>query len=527
MLSIVTFLIFTVGVFVFTWYKARNVNMQSSEGYFLGGRSLPGIVIACSLVLTNLSTEQMVGLNGQSYMSSMTVMAWEVTAPLSLIFLAFLFLPKYLKSGITTIPDFLQQRFDLSTRQLMSILFLIGYASSFLPTVLYSGALVLDQIFNVSETLQLSEFWTIFLIALAIGGIGCFYIIYGGLRAISFADTIYGIGLILGGILIPFLGLYHLGDGSLSVGTDRLLHTNTDKLNAIGGPGSNVPWPTILTGLLFNNLFYWCTNQAIVQRSLGAKSLAEGQKGVLFAGFFKVFGVLYLVIPGLIAYDLYGGNIPNGDQAYPQLVIDVLPTALSGFFAAVLFGAIMSSFNGALNSCITLFTLDLYKPIFKPNASDDQIVKAGRIFAFSFAFLSIIITPFVLFAGDGLYNYLQEMFGFINIPILGAIVIGFFTKYVPAIAPKIATITHLILYGASKVVLGDLNFLYVLAILFPLNIALQLIIAQFRSRETPYEMQDSGAVDMTPWKHRKLTTALILIMVIGLYVFFSPLGVAT
>lgn len=150
-ITVITFLLYTGIVAWYSWYKTRSINLNSSDGYFLGGRSLTGVVIAFSLLLTNLSTEQMVGLNGQSYATSMVVMAWEVTSPIALIFMAFVFLPRYLKTGITTIPDFLEQRYDLRTRQLISVLFLLGYAVAYLPTVLYSGALVLDTIFNISD----------------------------------------------------------------------------------------------------------------------------------------------------------------------------------------------------------------------------------------------------------------------------------------------------------------------------------------------------------------------------------------
>lgn len=148
----------------------------------------------------------------------------------------------------------------------------------------------------------------------------------------------------------------------------------------------------------------------------------------MLAGFFKTIGVFYLVLPGVIAYHLYGGNIANPDTVYPRLVVDLLPTAFVGVFAAVLFGAILSSFNGSLNSTITLFTLDLYQPIFKPDATEEELVKTGRIFVIILGTVSIFIAPFILFAPSGLYNYLQEMFGFFNVPVLAAVVVGFFSK---------------------------------------------------------------------------------------------------
>lgn len=521
-----TFMLYTVFVMWFSWYKTRGTDLTTSDGYFLGGRSLTGIVIASSIILTNLSTEQIVGLNGQAFSESMVVMAWEVSAPLALIFMAFVFLPRYLKTGISTIPDFLEQRYDMRTRQIVSVLFLLGYAVAYLPTVLYSGALVLDSIFSLSTISNISPFMMVLIISVAIGVIGCGYVVLGGLKATAMSDTINGVGLMIGGLLIPVLALVALGGGNLVEGVDKLLTANPAKLNSIGTHTTSVPWAVLFTGLLFNNLFYWTTNQTIIQRTLGAKNLAEGQKGVLFAGLIKVFGVTFLVLPGIIAYFMYGDNLKNPDLAYPTLVADVMPIALSGFLAAVLFGAIMSSFNNALNASITLFTLDLYKPIFKPKAADKDLVKAGKIFAVLLAIVAVTVAPFIIFAPSGLYAYLQEMNGFYSLPILSMVIVGFFSKRVPASAPKIAIIVHVVLYGLSKVLLGHVNFLYTLSVLLPINILVMLLIGRFRPRETAFVMKDADVVDMTPWKYAKHFSVFILVTMIGVYAFFSPIGVA-
>lgn len=525
-ITVITFLLYTCFIAWYSWHKTKAVDLNSSDGYFLGGRSLTGIVIAGSLLLTNLSTEQMVGLNGQSYGSSMVVMAWEVTSPIALIFMAFVFLPRYLKAGITTIPDFLEQRYDMRTRQIISILFLLGYAMAYLPTVLYSGALVLDTIFNLSSIFGFGDFGMVLVVSLVIGIVGILYVVLGGLRACALSDTLNGVGLIVGGLLITVLGLVALGGGDLVDGVNTLLQKEPEKLNSIGDSSSPVPFVTIFFGLLFNNLFYWCTNQAIVQRTLGAKNLKEGQKGVLYAGMFKIIGPFYLVIPGIIAYHLFNNSLSNADMAYPSLVIEVLPTLLSGFFAAVLFGAILSSFNGALNSSLTLFTLDIYKPMFKPQATEKQLVKAGRIFAIVLGLVSVAIAPFILFAPSGLYYYLQEMFGFYNVPIIAAVVVGFFTKRVPAIAPKIALCAHIVLYALSKFFLGEINFLYILSVLFPVCVLVMLIVGKFAPRDEDFELYNSGKVDLTPWKHARVFTVVMVILMIAMYVLFSPLGIA-
>jgi SSS family solute:Na+ symporter len=246
----------------------------------------------------------------------------------------------------------------------------------------------------------------------------------------------------------------------------------------------------------------------------------------LFAGFVKVFGVTFLVLPGIIASLLYGNTLTNPDMAYPSLVADVMPLALSGFLAAVLFGAIMSSFNNALNASITLFTLDIYKPVFKPQANDKELVKVGRIFAVGLAAIAVTVSPFIIFAPSGLYYYLQEMFGFYSLPILTMVVVGFFSKWVPASAPKLAILVHVALYAASKFLLGEINFLYVLSVLFPINILVMLIVGRLRPRQTPYELYDANVVDMKPWKYAKQFSIFIMAVMIGVYAFFSPIGVA-
>lgn len=523
---IMSFLGYTGLVALYSWYKCKHDNMQSAEGYFLGGRSLTGIFIAGSLILTNLSTEQLVGLNGQSYKTSMVVMAWEVTAPVALICFAMIFLPKYLKSGIATIPKFLEQRYDSRVRQIITVLFLLGYGLVFLPTVLYSGALVLDGLFSIHEWIGVSQMASVAMIAALIGCIGISYVVSGGLKAVAVSDTINSVGLLVGGLLIPILGLFALADGSLVEGVKTLVTNHPEKLNSIGDNNSPVPWPTLFLGLFFNNLFYFCTNQAIVQRAFGAINLAEAQKGALYAGFFKIIDAFFLVIPGIIAYHLYGTSLSNADMAYPTLVMDVLPKPLTGLFAAILFGAIMSAFNGALSSSVTLFSLDIYKPMINQAATEEQTVKVGRRFAIALAGIAILVAPLIYFAPSGLYYYLQESFGFYNIPIIAAVVVGIYSKWVPALAVKIALLSHIVLYGASKVFLGDIHFLYILSALFPINILVLLLVGKYKPRAEAFIEHHTDEVDVTPWKHVKLASCLLIGCMLLIYAIFSKIGLA-
>ncbi|WP_226064525.1 solute:sodium symporter family transporter [Kaistella polysaccharea] len=528
-MQFITFVGFTLLVAIISYWKTRKTDESTSDGYFLGGRSLTGAVIAGSLLLTNLSTEQIVGLNGAAYREGILVMAWETLAAIAMVITAVFLLPRYLKGGITTVPQFLEERYDKMTKTITSGLFLSGYVVVLLPIVLYSGALAINSMFNVPELLGVTKNTALWITVWGIGIIGSIYAIFGGLRAVAISDTINAVGLLVGGLMIPFFGLLAVGDGSISDGISVLIDSHPEKFESMGGPDASVPFSTIFTGMMLVNLFYWGTNQAIIQRALGAKNLKEGQKGLLLASFFKILGPLIVVLPGIIAFHIFGAELENPDEAYAMLVTKVLPATLVGFFAAVLFGAILSSFNSALNSSVTLFGIDIYKSHFKKDATEKETVKAGKLFGTGLAVLSMCIAPLIANAPDGLFGYLQEVNGCYSIPILTIIVVGYLTKFVPAIAAKIAIISGVVLYSFSQFVLkpyviGDENyphFLHVMAILFVLNIVIMLIIGKFRPRSVPFVLEYTNKVDITPWKYLKVVGISICIIVVVIYIYFS------
>jgi len=527
MFTAITFLFFTALVAVLSYYMTRKENLNSQDGYFLGGRSLGGWVIGGSLMLTNLSTEQLVGLNGAGYRESMVLMTWEIIASLGLMWMALKLLPKYLKSGLTTIPEFLEERYDKSTRQMVTILFLVAYIVLNLPSVLYSGSLVLTGLFHIPEVFGVSKFVGVTITVWAIGIVGSIYAIYGGLKAVAVSDTLNGVGLLIGGMAIPFFALNKLGSGSLGEGVHKLITEHPEKLNSIGGATDAIPFSTIFTGAMFVCLFYWTTNQAIVQRTFAAKNLAEGQKGVLIAASLKLLGPFFLVIPGVIAFHLYP-NLVDGDMAYPTLVEDVLPKVFTGFFGAVLFGAILSSFNSVLNSAVTIFCINIYRPTFNPDISDKDLVAAGKKMGTWLAAISMIIAPFIMYAPSGLFAYLMETWGIFNIPIAAIVLLGFFTTTISAKATKFGTIFHLVFYGTYK--LGtwpvSMHYLHVLGLSFPIVVLIMVAVSKFSPRETPFELKDSGILDLTEWKYAKHACVGISIVIVGLYVLFSKAGIA-
>jgi len=527
-MQIITFIGFTALVAIISYLKTKNTDEKSSDGYFLGGRSLTGVVIAGSLLLTNLSTEQIVGLNGAAFKEGILVMAWETLAAIAMVVTAVFLLPRYLKGGITTVPQFLEKRYDKMTKTITSGLFLTGYAVILLPIVLYSGALAINSMFNVPEMLDVSKNTALWITVWGIGIVGSIYAIFGGLKAVAVSDLINAIGLLVGGLMIPFFGLMAIGDGSVSEGVSTLINANPEKFNAIGGSDSSIPFATIFTGMMLVQLFYWGTNQAIIQRALGAKNLKEGQKGLLLASFIKILGPLIVVLPGIIAFHMFGTTLENPDEAYPMLVTKVLPSYLVGFFAAVLFGAILSSFNSALNSSVTLFGIDIYQSYIKKDATETQVVWAGKKFGIVLAVVSMCIAPLLVYASDGLFGYLQEANGIYSIPILTIIVVGYLTKFVPAFAAKIGVISGSVLYIISQFIIkpmvGEENyphFLHVMAILFALNIIIMLIIGKLKPREVAFELAYTKQVDITPWKYIKITGIAICVIVIGIYIYFS------
>ena len=541
----VTFIAFTALVAVIAWWRTRDDDLSTQDGYFLAGRSLTGPVIAGSLMLTNLSTEQLIGQTGQSFSTNMGPIAWEVTSAAALVILALVFLPRYLKMGLTTVPEFLENRYDSTTKRIVSIMFLLGYLLTYLPTVLYSGALVFNQIFEVDKRMGVSQMQGVIITAVAIGIVGACYAIFGGLKAVAVSDTINGIGLIIGGLMIPFLALTLLGHettgGGLVEGVKYLVQTEPEKLNAWASWDAAepaLPWPLIFTGMFFNNLYWWCTNQSFVQRALAAKSLKEGQKGAIYCGFLKTIGFFYLVLPGVIAYHLpsiqdklAAAGSSAIDFAYPALVSAVVPKPVMGFFAAVLFGAILSSFNSVLNSASTMFTLDLYRTAINPKASDMQCVKVGKIYGTCAGAVAICVAPFVMFA-QGITTFLNSMSQFVSLPILFTVLGALIFRKAPKYAPKVITAVHVIAYGAFMIIKpcyptsGEpIHYLYAIAVLFVVEFAIMWYLNKYRGTEE-YVPADVGAVDLTPWKYRHIVCIIGIILAIGIYILFSPIGIA-
>lgn len=499
-----SFLLFTGGVAFFTWYSLRKSNLESLDGYFLGGRSLTGVVIAGSMLLTNISSEHLIGMNGNSYVNGFIVIAWEVTSSIALVIAAIYFVPKYLKMGLTTIPQFLEKRFDGTTRTMVAAILIFSFVVTLLPIVLYSGAIGIESLFGVSEAFGITKTEGLWTTVVIIGVIGSIYAIFGGLKAVAFSDTLNGVGLLIGGLLIPVLALMAIGDNNIIDGLVKVYEFAPEKFNVVGAPDSVLPFEVLFTGLIINQLYFWGMNQTIIQRALGAKNLKEAQKGLLLTGLFKILIPLIIVLPGVICYYYFQETyFDQQDSVYPQLVKKVLPVWLIGFFAAVIMGAVLSTFNSVLNSVATLFSMDIYKKHIAKNASDTKLVWIGKATSAILAVVAIMAAPMVANASDGLYQLLQELNGIFFIPIASILLAGFFMKKVSATAAKTALIFGLCFYtfmtwGYTS---HGIHFVHLWGIEFVLNVIIMYSVSYFYPNDNKYEITDVGAVNITPWKY--------------------------
>ena len=531
----ISFITATAAVAAGTVFFVRRMKRSenSIEDYFAGGRSLAWPVVAGSLLLTNLSTEQLVGLNGAVFQDGRLVgIAWEVLSAFAMMATALLFLPKYLASGFTTTTGYLEQRYDRTTRRIVSALFLSGYVAVLLPVVLYTGALAVRGMFGLDL-----ELW---LVVMGIGLLGSGYAIFGGLRAVAVSDTINGIGLLVGGLAIPCLALNLLGRGSIAEGLCVLVQEKPETLNPLTttnqrGDQVSVPWPTLLTGMMFIQLFYWSTNQVIVQRAMGASDLKSGQKGLMFAASLKILGPAMLCLPGIIALHLTDSlNIEQADTVYPALVRAVLPEWALGLFGAVIVGSILSSFNSALNSASTLFCIDFYQPLFARSdtpADDRRVVAAGQIFAGGIAILAMVVAP-LLSQMQSIFDYLQKVNGLYSVPIIVIFLMGILTRRATARGAKAAMAVGVFSYAAftfADALVEDLKwpswYHWLHGYGVSVGLAFATVIAFFGQPGDQSMGSDSGlSVDMTPWAKAKPIAVMIALSACGLYLGLTALS---
>ena len=521
MLIFITFILYTIFVALYSWWKLRKDNLKSQDGYFLGGRSLTGVVIAGSMLLTNLSTEHLVGLNGSSYKNGMIVIAWEVTSALALVFAALFFVPKYLSMGLTTIPEYLEKRYNNSTRTIVALFLMISFILTLLPIVLYTGAINLESIFDISKLLNISKDQGLILTVWVIGIFGSIYAVFGGLKAVAISDTINGYGLLIGGLLVPLIALFSIGNGNIFEGLKILYNYAPEKFNVIGSKDSILPFEVLFTGLIINQIYFWSMNQTIIQRALGAKNLAEAQKGLLFTGVLKLFVPVIIILPGIIGFYYFQDTFyENQDMIYPELIKKIFPTTLIGFFAAIVMGAVLSTFNSVLNSTATIFSIDIYKRHINKKVSASKMVKIGKLTSAILAIFAILVAPMVANAPDGLYQLLQQLNGIFFIPIASIMLAGFFTSYISTKAANISLFFGLFFYIITTFVLEvNLHFIHIWGIEFLLNMLIMFIFSYFFKNVKP--KINIKITKQTKWKYSKQLSYTLIFFTLLIYVILG------
>ena len=527
--TIGSFLFFTGIIALVAWRQARKTRVDTLSGLFLAGRSLGFLLVGGGLLFANINTATIVGENELAYTNNMTVMAWGMTSVLAMLVVSEFFMPIYLRTGIATTPDYLSARYDRGTGKLVSVIFLVSYVVNLLPTVLYSGAVAFNGLFHLSDRFGTDYWTTIWILVWIMGATGCLYSVLGGLRAIAVSDTLLGMGIFAGGILLPFFALRYVGHGHLLEGLHTVLNSHKDHLNGIGKSSDAIPFSTLFTGMMLVNLYYWGTEQYIVQQVLASRDLRTCQQGIAVACLGKLVSPLLLNIPGLIAVHVFT-HLHNTAEVFPALSALVSPPFISGYIAALLFGAGLSTFNAGLNSSSTLFVLNIYRPWRLSrglDAEEKAMVRVAKRFELGVCFLAMCIAPCLIFARSGFYTYVQTVNGFFNVPIFTVIFIGMVTKRVPPMAAKAGLVFFIVCYGLSQTVFDlRLHFLHILAILFVVTAALMLAIGRLWPMAEPYRQRIDNKVDLAPWKNRHVYALLLIAAMVGMFVLFSPAGLA-
>ena len=460
------------------WVCLRaNTARDSEKEYFLAGGGLKWYFVAGSITLTNLSTDQLVGMNG----NQMALLAWwELAAVVGLIMLCFVFIPVYYKYNCTTTTELLEKRYNNKhIRALISVLFLLGNVFIFLPAILYGGSQFMISMFGIgTDSITVPGFGEIdpmiFLLSIAFAIIGAAYAIFGGLRAIAVSDTFSGVLLLSLALLVTYLALKAINFDFSGIPADRL--------TLIGAPKSDIPFSTLFTGMLFIQMFYWSTNQTITQRAMASPSVKEAQKGILAAAFIRLLIVPpIIVIPGIVAFKLYG-RLEN-DLAYGQLVGDLLPTALSGAFAAAILAAILTTFNSILNASAALWVCDIHETYIDDKP---EIKKLSLWVSIAMVVLSLMLVPFFA-TQDSIINTVQQLYGLLSMPILSAFIVGLLFKNVNANAVIIAVIFGVGLYAIFSFVWPALDgggYIHMMAVTLIASVSMALLLNRiiFRQR---------------------------------------------
>ncbi|MBL7861302.1 MAG: sodium:solute symporter [Cyclobacteriaceae bacterium] len=551
---IIVFAYFAVVFYIARWATLRRTHSHSDAAtadYFLSGKSEGWFVIGAALFASNIGSEIILGLAGSGARADMPNAQFEILASLVLIILGWVFVPFYLKTGVYTMPQFLEMRYSSAARNYLSVVSILAYVLTKISLIIFSGALIFDM-FGI-------PFWTgAIIIVLSTG----FYTVLGGLTAVIYTDMVQTFILLAGTIAVTYIGLDQLG------GWNEMTNTIAAASTEPGNPSvqqffnmwrpmsdTNYPWTGMLFGAPILGVWYWCTDQFIVQKVLSAKNVSEARKGSLFAGFLKLLPVFIFLVPGIIAYALMKKgllvySLDNPDQAMPAMITTLLPVGLKGLAIAALLAALMSSLSSAFNSSSTLFTIDFYKR-WKPEASEKKLVRVGQLATVVLVLVSLAWIPFMkTLMGGGMFHYLQSIQAYISPPIAAVFLLGLFIKRINARGAIVALWSGFVL-GVTRLVtefmakegmiraeegsllhtLLGINFLHYALFLFLFCAVILILVSLTAPQQSDEQLklvtyQKQRGEKSTGFKTDLWLTLLLIAAVLVLWILFSPWGLA-
>jgi SSS family solute:Na+ symporter len=552
--------LYFVLIAVLAWWYGRN--QRNSIDYFLAGRNAGFITIGASIFTSNIGSEHIVGLAGQGASTGMAMAHWELHAWV-LILLAGLFVPFYYRAGVQTIPEFLERRFNARARTILSVVSLVAYVFTKVSVTVFAGAIVFQALLPDTFGSRENAFWVGAFTTVIITGV---YTVFGGMRAIMATAVPQAVIILFGSLVITLVGLSKLGEGAgVFAGWDALVSAakSNKESFSLWRPLSDpeFPWLGVLIASPIIGIWYWCTDQYIVQRTLSARDLATARRGAQFGGLLKVWPVLIFLIPGMIGWALHqkglialpttivdGAPVIDGDSVFPTLVSALLPEGVRGLIVACLLAALMSSLASLFNSSASLFTVDIYEKL-RPGQSERHLLLVGRIATTVVVGLGMLWIPVMkVISGGGLYQYLQSVQGYLAPPITAVFLLGVFWKRVNGRGAVWALVGGFVLgmfklscqafFGAGKLEhprvlawIGDFNFLYATGILFAASIVL-MIVGSLTSAPPATERIEgltfrsiraqAGEEIRASWDlGNKVMAWVIIALVLGMYAYFS------
>ncbi len=542
---------FGIILWIAKWAAGSKSESGASVDYFLAGKSQGWLVVGASLFASNIGSEIILGVSGAGARGNMPMANFEILAALVLILLGWVFVPFYLRTGVYTMPEFLEKRYSKACRNYLSIVSILAYVITKISLIIFAGALVF-------ETIGI-PFWTGAIITVIATG---FYTVLGGLKAVIYTDMVQAFILLLGTLAVTFFGLYQLGGwnemvDTLTVAAQESGNPSVDSFFNLWRPMSDTeyPWTGMLFGAPILGVWYWCTDQYIVQRTLSAKDVSNARKGALFAGYLKLLPVFIFFIPGVIAYALMQKGVisfsmDNADQALPTMITTFLPVGIKGLAIAGLLAALMSSLSSAFNSSSTLLTIDFYQQM-RPNATEKDLVRFGQLATVVLVIVSLGWIPFMkALMGGGIFHYLQSVQAYISPPIAAVFLFGLFYKWINARGAIVALWSGFIIglirlvtefmsnEGSLAVADGSflsfflgINFLHFALFLFILCAAILMVVSKFSEAPADKDLslvtfQERDGTARWQWSTDAVLTVVLIGLVLTLWLIFSPWGIA-